>query len=290
MPQVVSNLPRAVRRPLSTAVRTAGRLTSGARIRPSFLIVGAQRCGTTSLHRTLKQHPSIVGALHKKGVHYFDVNYTRGDSWYQGHFPMKATAARIGRRTGMPVVACESSPYYMFHPLAPERIARDLPDVKVVVMLRDPVERAYSAHTHELARGFETEELQRALDLEEERLAGEEERLRADPAYVSMHHQHNAYVARGRYVDQLLRLERLVGRERMLVVDAGGFFTEPARVYADVVAFLELPAWPDVLHERHNARPRRSLDDATARRLDAHFEPYDERLAEWLGWTPSWRR
>ena len=71
----------------------------------------------------------------------------------------------------MPITG-ESSPYYLFHPLAAERIARDLPDVRLVVLLRDPVERAYSAYTHERARGFETETFARALELEPERLAG----------------------------------------------------------------------------------------------------------------------
>lgn len=290
MPRFVSELPVSVRRPLSSVVRTAGRLTSGARIRPSFLVVGAQRSGTTSLHRTLKQHPAILGASHKKGVHYFDVNYPRGDDWYQGHFPLRSTAERIERRTGMQVVAGESTPYYMFHPLAPERIAADLPGVRVIVMLRDPVERAYSAYTHERSRGFEPEEFERALDLEESRLDGEVERIVAEPGYVSRHHQHNAYVARGRYVEQLERVERALGRDRMHVVDAGDFFTDPDRVYRETVEFLGLPPWPGVRHEVHNARPRDGLDDDVRRRLTAYFEPYDERLAAWLGRTPSWRR
>lgn len=290
MPRFVSDLPVPVRRPLSSVVRAAGRLTSGARIRPSFLVIGAQRCGTTSLHRTLKQHPAVLGASHKKGVHYFDVNYARGDDWYQGHFPLRSTAERVARRTGMPVVAGESSPYYMFHPLAPERIASDLPGVRVIVMLRDPVERAYSAYTHERARGFETEDLERALDLEEQRLEGETARILADPGYVSRPHQHNAYVARGRYVEQLERVERALGRDRMHVIDAAGFFTDPDRVYRETVEFLGLPPWPHVRHEVHNARPRSDMDDELRKRLSTYFEPYDERLAAWLGWTPSWRR
>lgn len=290
MPRFVSDLPVSVRRPLRSVVRTAGRLTSGARLRPSFLIVGAQRSGTTSLHRTLKQHPAVVGALHKKGVHYFDVNYTRGYDWYQGHFPLRSSAERIERRTGMRVVACESSPYYMFHPLAPERIAADLPDARVIVMLRDPVERAYSAYTHERARGFETEDVERAFALEERRLKGEVGRILADPAYVSHHHQHNAYVARGRYIEQLERVERALGRDRMHIIDCGDYFTDPDHVYRATLEFLDLPPWPDARHQVHNARPRTGMDDALRERLTAHFEPYDERLAGWLGWTPSWRR
>ena len=106
----------------------------------------------------------------------------------------------------------ESSPYYMFHPLAAGRIARDLPGVKLLVLVRDPVERAYSAHAHELARGFETEPFERALELEDERLGGEAERITADPAYLSHSQQHHAYVARGQYADQLERAGGAVRR------------------------------------------------------------------------------
>ena len=179
----------------------------------------------------------------------------------------------------------------MHHPLAPGRIARDLPGVKLIVLVRDPVERAHSAHAHEMARGFEDEPFERALALEPQRLEGEEERIRADPAYRSHALQHQAYVTRGQYADQLERLAALVGRERLLVVDSGEFFSEPAAVHDRVLAFLELPhcgATP--VFERHNARPRPKIPQATRNRLSAHFEPYDARLEQWLATAPSWRR
>ena len=175
----------AARRTARAMARGAGRLTSGARTTPDVLIVGGQRCGTTSLFKTLRQHPAVLPPVLHKGVHYFDTGYPRGMGWYRAHFPLRATAARVQRRTGVRPITVESSPYYMFHPLAAERIDRDLPGVKVLVLLRDPVERAYSAHAHELARGFETEDFRTALDLEEERLDGEVERLLADPGYRS---------------------------------------------------------------------------------------------------------
>src|SRR5207244_6944401 len=103
----------------------------------------------------------------------------------------------------------------MFHPLAAKRISRDLPGVKLLVLVRDPVERAYSAYAHELARGYETEPFERALELEDQRLAGEEERIISQPGYVSLSHQHQAYLARGRYAAQLERLEKLFGSDRL---------------------------------------------------------------------------
>jgi len=277
---------RVARRTLAAA----GRITASLRMTPCFLVVGAQRCGTTSLFKTLSLHPAVVPPAMHKGVHYFDTAYERGPEWYRGHFPTRATARRVQQRLGTTPMTGESSPYYLFHPTAADRIARDLPGVRLIALLRDPVERAYSAYTHERARGFERETFRRALDLEPVRLAGEEERLRADPTYVSHHHQHNAYLARGRYAQQLERLAGLVGRDRIHVIDSGDFFTDPEESFDAVIDFLELPPWRPTTFEQRNARPRSDLEPALRARLDEQFAPYDEALTAWLGRAPSWRR
>ena len=279
--------------------RTTGRLTASARMTPSFLIVGAQRCGTTSMYKTLSQHPLVLPAVLHKGAHYFDTGYGHGPAWYRGHFPLRASArlasARLASaRRGSPAagrlpITGESSPYYMFHPLAGQRIATDLPGVKLLVLLRDPVERAYSAHAHETARGFETEPFERALELEPTRLAGEEAKLIADPTYDSFSHQHHAYVTRGRYADQLRRLEKLFGRDRIHVIDSQRFFTDPEPVFAEVVDFLGLGPASGIVFSKHNARPRSAMPDPLRRRLSDQLADSDADLETWLGAPPSWR-
>ncbi|WP_084957110.1 sulfotransferase family protein [Thermoactinospora rubra] len=280
-----------MKRSVLSVSRTAGRLTSARRVLPSFLIVGAQRCGTTSLYRALAQHPLLLKPVLHKGVHYFDIAYDRGPDWYRAHFPLTVGAALVRRRYGGRPLAFESSPYYLFHPLAGERIARDLPGVKLVVLVRDPVERAFSAHAHELARGFETEpSFEYAVELECARLAGAEEFLRAHPHAVHHSHRHHAYLARGRYAEQLDRLEPLFGRERILVVDSHRFFAHPQAVYEEVLDFLGVPPMGYPLFERYNGRPRpRPLPESLRQALMDHFEVYDTQLVRWLGGDPSWR-
>lgn len=271
-------------------VRAVGRLTHEARMLPDFLIVGAQRCGTTSLFRYLRAHPAVLRDRMDKGVHYFDMAYDRGFAWYRGHFPLNATARLVERRTGIRPQTFEASPFYMFHPLAPERIARDLPGVKLIVMVRDPVERAYSAHAQEVRRGFETEPFEKALELEDERLRGEVEKMTADPAYLSFAVQHHAYRARGRYAEQLERLERLAGREHIHVIDNHELSANPEMVYDGVLDFLGLPRGGFPVFEHHNAAPRASsFSDSVRGELAEYFRSEDERLAGWLGKTPSWR-
>lgn len=274
-------------RALRTAGLAVGRATVRARMLPEVLIVGAQRCGTTSMVKALGQHSHVLTLWHK-GVHYFDVNYDRGPDWYRAHFPLRRPE-RGG--SGARRVTLESSPYYMFHPLAPGRIAQDLPGVRVVVLVRDPVERAFSAHAHETARGFEDLPFRDAVAAEPQRLRGEVERVLDDVGYRSHALQHHAYLARGRYAEQLDRLADHLGRQRVHVVDSHDFFSRPAEVFERVTDFLELPRDNDIQFERHNAARRPSpLPDDLRDELDAHFRPHDEQLAAWLGATPSWRR
>jgi hypothetical protein len=289
----VRRIPAPVKRVVHLGSRSYGRLTAPGRMTPSFLICGGQRCGTTSLYRALAAHPVVLKAVLHKGVHYFDTSYRRGMAWYRGHFPLQRTADRVADRYGVAARTFESSPYYMYHPQAAARIAHDLPYAKIVVLVRDPVERAYSQHAHEVARGFEQErDFGNALALEAARLHRQEERLAQDPDHYSFAHQHHAYRARGEYARYLGVMAQHVGRERIHVVESERFFADPEPAYDEVLRFLGLPAdmgRPEF--ERHNARPRPSdMDPAIRRDLTAHYTPHDEALSTWLGRTPLWRR
>jgi hypothetical protein len=267
-----------------------GAATAARRQLPSFLVVGAQRAGTTSLFRALLSHPLIHSANHHKGVNFFDVRYDRGLAWYQGHFP---TTARLrSHRRDLPgdPVTFEASGYYMFHPCAPQRIAKHLPDVRLVLMLRDPVERAFSAWKHESARGFENAGFERALELEDGRLAGQAERMLADPSYQSFSHRHHAYVRRGQYAEQLLRLREHLPPEHIHVVESELFFTQPEAAYGELLDFLDLPVVLPSRFDRWNGRPSAPMSATTRLLLNEHFDPHDQALATLLGRDPAWRR
>jgi hypothetical protein len=290
----VRKVPTPVKRVVHLGSRSYGRLTAPSRMTPSFLICGGQRCGTTSLYRALASHPVVLKAVLHKGVHYFDVNYTRrGMGWYKGHFPLLSRAEKIEAKYGTAAQTFESSPYYMYHPQAAARIAADLPGTKLIVLVRNPVERAYSQHAHEVARRFEKEpDFGAAIALEPARLHRQEARLAADPDYYSFAHQHHAYRSRGEYARYLTAMAHHVGRERIHVVESERFFAEPDQVYDEVLAFLNLPlnlGRPQF--EQHNARPREAdMDPVLRRDLTNYFAAHDDALLPWLGRTPIWRR
>ncbi|WP_336921898.1 sulfotransferase domain-containing protein [Aquipuribacter sp. SD81] len=255
---------------------------------PDFVVAGAQRCGTTSLFRALAAHPDVVAPLPGKGVHHFDTAsaYVRGPEWYLGHFPLAAPART---RTGGRARTGEASPYYLFHPLAAERIATTVPLARVVVLLRDPVERAFSAWKQERGRGFETEDFERALDLEPERLAGEEERIRNEPGYQSFSHQHHAYVARGRYADQLERMSSALAPGTLFVAETQDVLADDGETWDALLRHLDLRAWRPPEVPRANARPSTPMPDRLRARLESQFHDSDSRLAPFLGKAPSWR-
>ena len=289
-----SSLAATTRRALRTALMTVNRPTASARMLPTFLIAGAARAGSTSMFKALGQHPAIGHPFLRgtREVHFFDNNYDRGLGWYQSLFPFKAQMARAARSVGVTTPhAFESGVYYMFHPLAPERIKRDLPDVKLLVLLRDPVERAFSMHAHSVTFGYETETFERALELEDDRLTGEAERMVADPSYYSFSYRHHSYRSRGRYIEQLERLENVFGRDRIHVVDSVDFWASPVPGYDRLLDFLELPnvGYPDFKHLNARSRPA-PMPDPVRAALEEHYRPYNEQLTKWLGWEPSWCR
>jgi hypothetical protein len=264
-----------------------GTATAALRMQPAFIMIGAQRSGTTTLFRALMAHPQIVRPAFYKGINFFDLNYYRGMTWYRGHFPVTRIAQAATAHHGDPV-SFEASGYYMYHPFALERIARDLPWVKLVVMLRDPVERAFSAYKHEYARGYEWESFEKALELENDRLIGEVDRMRADMTYESFPHRHHSYTSRGHYADQLERIFGLFPRGQVHVIDSDVFFDQPAQEYQRLITFLGLRPFQPTSFGQHNARPGTPMAPDTQRLLQEHFAPHNKRLAALLNWAPQW--
>ena len=282
--------------PRVLARRTAKRLsrivtapTSSLRSLPDFLIIGAQRAGTTSLFRYLAAHPNVVPPSLNKGIHYFDTqNFGRGPDWYRSHFPTDAYRAWTRRRTGGDVLTGEGSPYYVFHPLGPERIAGVLPEAKLILMLRDPASRAYSQYQHEIARGFETLPFEEALEREEERLAGEEERMLSDHTYESFGLMHHSYVARGRYAEQIRRWWAWFSADRLLVIDSKRFFADPDAGFQAVLEFLELPPHSLPAYRQLNAHSYGRMSDRASTILRSRFAEPNRDLVALLGREFSW--
>lgn len=247
---------------------------------PNFLIIGAAKAGTSALYDYLSRLPAVSPATTKE-VHYFDLNYAKGDAWYRSHFPY-----RLGswKRT----ITGEASPYYLAHPGVPARVARTLTDIPLIALLRNPVDRAYSHWSYWHQRNVERLSFEAVLAREDEILPEETRRLLVDPTYDCRYHWRYSYRARGHYLDQLHRWHQHVPRERVLTVVSEELFQRPGTVLPTVHDFLHLPPpesarFPPVKVGRYE-----QMAPATRKRLRDHFQEPNHRLTEYLGQDLPW--
>lgn len=266
--------------------------TNSMRLAPDFMIIGTQRGGTTSLYNYLSEHHSIAPASMKE-VHFFDNNFEKGLPWYRAQFPpafQKHFSENIRRRG---FVTGEASPYYLFHPHVPKRAAAIVPHTKLIVLLRNPVERAYSQYFHEVELGHEHLSFEEALAQEEARTHEEEARILAHEQYYSYNHQHYTYLARGLYIDQLQRWMALFPREQFLIIKSEDFYTHPDAVLSKTLAFLNISQQSKqrekIYRQYNNSKyPQARLDPHLRKQLVAYYEPYNARLYEFLGLDFGW--
>lgn len=288
-------------KPVYWAWRSSYRLmTNRIRLLPDFIIIGTQRGGTTSLYYYLTEHPGIIPALDKE-THFFDVHYRQGLRWYRSQFPTslhKYFAEHIQKHH---FITGESSPYYMFHPLLPKRLAGAMPQVKLIVLLRNPVDRAYSHYWLVTQEGKEPLPFTEAIQREEERLAGEQEKLLTVENYQGLNHRRYSYLARGMYVEQLKMWMETFPQEQFLILKSEDLYERPAEIVKQTLAFLGVPGSeihtdnkefkqyrePGPQGYKNNEKPPR-MDPDVRKYLVEYFKPHNARLYEFLGRDFGW--
>jgi hypothetical protein len=193
---------------------------------PNFVIVGAMKSGTTSLAQYLGAHPQAY-MVPAKELYFFERSdlWDRGVEWYRDQFAGAADEAVVG----------EASPSYMYFRKPAERMAQTIPDAKLIVLLRDPVERAYSHYLHwRYDRAAEHRSFAQAvaeeLDAGPVALADERPPGRMDWSYVG----------RGVYLPQLTNLTDHFPRESVLVLLLEDLERSPTQTFAEVCRFLAI--------------------------------------------------
>ncbi len=281
---------RRARAGLLDARRGLRRAVPGSRADPQLLVIGAQRAGTTSIFRYLSQHPQVVAPLVKEVQFFSTPAFLKGPDWYRSNFPTTRELQSRGEEHGAAAMTFEATPYYLFHPLAAERAASLLPAVRLIVLLRNPVDRAYSHYLHSMQRGIEPLSFEAALDAEPERLAGEEARMRADESYDSLAYRSYSYFARGVYADQIAEWMRRFPREQLLVLESEAMYRDPGATYRKVVEWLGLAPWePESFSVFERSNTVRDPLPASARsRLERQYAPHNERLRALLPAEFSW--
>ena len=247
---------------------------------PDFLIIGAQKCGTTSLFYYLSQHPDL-NLPHTKEIHFFDLHYEKGIDWYKNNF--LSADPFCNKLSG------EASPYYLFHPLVPERVAMHLPNIKLIVMLRNPVDRAYSHFMHQRRLNNEPiDSFETAIAMEDLRTAGEEEKLQLGLINESLPLRRYSYVNRGLYYRQISRWLKYFSINQILFVKSEDFFEYPILVFHEICDFLNIRRVIPLSMKPQNTNTYTEIMDITRKHLNIRFNEDSRKLKALLVEKFSW--
>jgi len=247
---------------------------------PDFIIIGAQKCGTSSLHYYLSQHPHVKMSVPKE-IHFFDQNFTKSIWWYKSHFPFK-----LDKRKS---ICGEATPYYFFHPLVPKRIYKLCPKVKLILLLRNPVDRAYSHYIMQKIKGIENcQTFEEAIAIEEFRIKDDKEKILKDRLYKEYNFQKFSYLERGKYFDQLKRWLKYFSVDQILIIKSEDFFSEPNCELAKIYNFLSIeeiyPKDLSIINSNEYDEISRELRE----RLNIFFKEVNKDLIEILGEKYTW--
>lgn len=245
---------------------------------PHFVIIGTQKGGTSSLYNALTQHPQILKAARKE-VHFFDQHYGRGHTWYLKQFP----DCQPGQITG------EASPFYMAHPLVAERMARYCPTARLIVLLRNPADRAISHYHQEFRRHHDPLSLQAALDAEHGRTRDDWQALAAGKLLTHSAAQRFSYRQRGHYAEQLAPFLQHFPREHIAIHSSEAFFEQPHSLLPQLYAFLGV----DPAFRPHELLPRKpghygKADQGIRNDLLSYYQPLNEALFTLIGQRFNW--
>jgi hypothetical protein len=281
----------------------------GYHSKPKLLIIGAQKAGTTALYYYLAEHPNIALSKDKeigffapelfedwpehpnhpilcsrKGTDFFDPRtYPKAAAWYHSHFPLPH---ELGRHR----ITYEATPEYLYYPAAAERIFKYDRDMKLIAVLRDPVERAFSAWN--MYRSFGEGDYRPLVYAPRRETRSFDEAVRDELSEMQSCKikLEPSYVRRGLYHEQLLRYFKVFQRDQILVLDSRALKHNTSDVVERAIHFLGLPEhrhqgeWPPFLVGDYKAH----ISGETLRLLREFYEPYNEKLYQLLNHDFGW--
>ena len=265
------------------------RIIGPLHVLPDYYIIGVVKGGTTSLHDYLIKHPCIQPPIGKE-IDYFGQLYFRKQYWYRSSFPYKIQKFYAKKIQKKDFLTGEATPRYIEHPNVPERIKQLTPNAKFIVLLRNPIDRAYSHHNMNMTRKHETLSFEEAIDTEQDRIQGEYEKMKNDHKYFDWTYYLFAYKEHGKYIERLERWMKIFPREQFKIIKSEDLFEDPSTIYAEVLEFLNLPKWDlneyPALKKRKYQKP--NMNPETRKKLSEFFKPYNEKLYKFLNYDFEW--
>ena len=241
---------------------------------PDFIIAGASKCGTSSIYYYLSRHPQIL-LPHKKEIDFYWQHYERGIDWYLAHFP--SISDRSDYLTG------EATPNYLRFPQVAQRIKDTFPQTKIILLLRNPVDRAISWHYHKLNSGLTDVDLATAIATEIKRLATVSESEITNTGYYNPDN-----IMSSLYYYKIKPWIETLGRQNFLILKSEDFYLNPIDNMQRVFEFLDLPSCTLENYPKVNAGSYNKIDPQIKATLSNYFAPYNKQLENYLGINFGW--
>jgi hypothetical protein len=264
------------------------RLTSFSRMMPDIFIGGVQKGGTSSLYYAMVQHPQIIPGKRKE-IFYYNItpNYGKGLSYYKQFFGTSLYKTFKTISGGKPVHTIDATTHMLDCKEAPSRILNDVLNAKMIFILRDPSERAFSQYKMSVKKGFEKTSFENALKLEEERIKDGLTHVLADPKH-NYAYQRLAYRSKGLYADHLKYWFNNFPKENIHVINAEEFYKAPSSVYKELCRFLDIDENISVKFEKKNEGKEGTMDPKTKAALQEFYKPHNEELYKLLNKRYDW--
>ena len=261
--------------------------TSSIRILPDFIIIGSSKSGTWAIHNYLLQHPDVDYSA--RNIHFFEYAYSNKISWYKSHFPTKLYKSLVESIHKRKCLMSEHTSTYLHHPLIPQRVKDGIPDVKLIVSLRNPIDRAYSNYHMFVRIGTEKRTFEDAVfsELKRIEIIKENDNFQIKNPNFSNCVESN-YLRHGTYVDKLENWLKSFRREQFCIVENKDLSKNPQQVLDKIFEFLNVPHFKLRQEERWNVGEYKKMKESTRKTLQDFFKPYNERLYKLLSQNFSW--
>ena len=267
---------------------------------PDFMIIGAEKCGTTSLYHYLRQHPDVLSPIEKE-IDFFDMEYENGIDWYLAHFPSVTQSRSSQPKSGSSNLFAstdsankrqwltgETSANYLYSDVAPKRVFQHFPHLKLAVVLRNPIDRTVSRYNMMVRNGAEKRSLNAAvtkeIDIIQSAIAqSDDEQSIPWPVLNRCRHVGNSL-----YYYHLKRWLDCFTAKQLLVLRSEDLFSTPKQTLAHLYQSFGLKPYAEESYPKHNSGQYTPIDDNTRQILSAFFTPHTHKLETLLGRSFDW--
>ncbi len=268
--------------------RTFRDITSRWRVYPDFIVIGYQKTGTTFLYKYLSKHPNIMPAS-KKEIHFFNFSFGSGSNYYKAQFPLKIYKKYLERKFNIPFKTGEASPSYAIHPKAAKRIKELIPNTKLIFILRNPIDRAYSQYHYRKKRGMEELSFEEAIEEDNNRKILLMKQFERDELTIYNRKQIKfPYISISKYIEHLTKWYEVFPKEQILILKTEDFNENSQKELNKVCDFIGISKIEFKKLTKQNVGKYPEMNSETRIKLSEIYKDYNEALEKFLKIKLEW--